>query len=67
MMKYPLRYILHNLDPLMIISNFHFSTDYMPENITYALADYPHYNLLPVYGMLCLSEQEFWKTQHGTL
>ena len=43
----------------MIISNFHFSTDYMPENITYALADYPHYNLLPVYGMLCLSEQEF--------
>nr|XP_022333934.1 39S ribosomal protein L4, mitochondrial-like [Crassostrea virginica]XP_022334125.1 39S ribosomal protein L4, mitochondrial-like [Crassostrea virginica] len=26
-------------------------TDYMPENITYALADYPHYNLLPVYGL----------------
>ena len=50
----------------MIISNFHFSTDYMPENITYALADYPHYNLLPVYGMLCLSEQEFRKTKHRT-
>lgn len=29
---------------------FHFSTDYMPENITYALAEFPSYNILPVYG-----------------
>ncbi|XP_048734513.2 39S ribosomal protein L4, mitochondrial-like [Ostrea edulis] len=26
-------------------------TDYMPENTTYALAEYPQYNLLPVYGL----------------
>lgn len=31
---------------------FHFSTDYMPENITYALAEFPSYNILPVYGKL---------------
>lgn len=26
-------------------------TDYMPENITYALAEFPSYNILPVYGL----------------